>query len=96
MEEKESLKRKRRAEQAENVSRKKQAAEEAAAEKASRRRERADRAAARGDADESEGTSSDENSGDEHDPGGREIGFNRQNIEGEMGESKDGKGHLQQ
>lgn len=65
-----NLKRKRRDEQAENVARKKQAAEELAAGKATRRRERAERAAAQGDADEGESSDSDEVSGDEQDGDG--------------------------
>eukprot|EP00903_Cladosiphon_okamuranus_P016672 g15373.t1 len=60
VEKRDSLKRKRREEQAENVARKKQEAEELAAAKAARRLERAQRAASEGDADESAGSESDE------------------------------------
>ncbi|CAM9848659.1 unnamed protein product, partial [Hapterophycus canaliculatus] len=65
VEQRDSLKRKRRDEQAENVARKKQEAEELAVAKAARRLERAQHAAAEGDADESEGSESDEQSGEE-------------------------------
>ncbi|CAM9269902.1 unnamed protein product [Scytosiphon promiscuus] len=69
VEQRDSLKRKRRDEQAENVARKKKEAEELAAAKAARRLERAQRAAAEGDADESEGSESDEQSGEEESRG---------------------------
>ncbi|CAM9153626.1 unnamed protein product [Pylaiella littoralis] len=65
VEKRDSLKRKRRDEQAENVARKKQEAEELAAAKAARRLERAHRAAAEGDADESESNESDAESVEE-------------------------------
>ncbi|CAM9481879.1 unnamed protein product [Ectocarpus sp. 13 AM-2016] len=64
VEKRDCLKRKRREEQAENVARKKQEAEELAAAKAARRLERAQQAAAEGDADE-EGSESDGESGEE-------------------------------
>ncbi|CAM9344605.1 unnamed protein product, partial [Laminaria digitata] len=84
VEQRDSLKRKRRDEQAENVTRKKQAAEELAAEKASRRRERAERAAAEGDADESDGSESDGESGDDEDEEGDKF---RKGLGGTGGES---------
>lgn len=54
VEQRDTLKRKRRDEQQQNVARKKQAAEELSAAKAARRQELAETAAVQGDADESE------------------------------------------